>query len=58
VDEGRCIARDHLAAILTIGSMADLQRALTSAEGQASGADLGNFAQAGVDLPMFDSKEI
>jgi uncharacterized protein (TIGR02118 family) len=48
----------HLAAILTFGSMADLQKGLTSPEGGATAADLGNFAQAGVDLLMFESKEI
>ena len=32
--------------------------ALRSPEGQATAADLGNFAQAGVDLLLFESKEI
>ena len=31
--------------------------ALASAEGQATAADLANFAQAGVELLVFDSKE-
>ena len=48
----------HLAAILTFDSMADLQKGLTSPEGGATAADLANFAQAGVDLLMFESKEI
>ena len=48
----------HLAAILTFDSMSALQSALGSAEGKATAADLGNFAQAGVDLLLFDSKEI
>ena len=48
----------HLAAILTFDSMRDLQSALQSAAGQATAADLGNFAQAGVDLLMFESKDI
>ena len=48
----------HLAAILTFDSMADMQKGLTSPEGGETAADLGNFAQAGVDLLMFESKEI
>ena len=48
----------HLVAILAFDSMATLQQALGSPEGAATAADLGNFAQAGVDLLMFDSKEI
>ena len=48
----------HLAAILTFDSMSDLRGALRSAEGQATAADLGNFAQAGVELLLFESKEI
>lgn len=48
----------HLAAILTFDSMAAIQQALGSPEGQATAADLGNFASAGVDLLVFDSKEV
>ena len=48
----------HLAAILTFDSMAAMQQALTSPEGQATAADLANFAQAGVELLIFDSREI
>jgi uncharacterized protein (TIGR02118 family) len=48
----------HLAAILTFDSMADIQQALRSPEGDATAADLGNFAQAGVDLLVFDAKEV
>jgi uncharacterized protein (TIGR02118 family) len=48
----------HLAAILAFDSMGDLKAALGSDEGQATAADLGNFAQAGVDLLLFESKEI
>ena len=48
----------HLAAILTFDSVADLQKGLGSPEGAATAKDLGNFAQAGVDLLMFESKEI
>jgi uncharacterized protein (TIGR02118 family) len=48
----------HLVAILSFDSMAAIQAALTSPEGAATAGDLGNFAQAGVDLLMFDTKEI
>jgi uncharacterized protein (TIGR02118 family) len=48
----------HLAAILTFDSMADVQAALASPQGQAAAADLANFAGAGVELLMFESKEI
>jgi uncharacterized protein (TIGR02118 family) len=48
----------HLVAILDFASMAAIQAALTSSEGVATAADLGNFAQAGVDLLMFDTREV
>ena len=48
----------HLAAILSFDSMSALQQALGSSEGVAAAADLANFAQAGVDLLVFDSKII
>lgn len=48
----------HLAAILSFDSMAAIQQALGSPEGAATAADLGNFAQAGVDLLVFDTKEV
>ena len=48
----------HLVAILAFDSIAALQQALGSPEGAATARYLGNFAQAGVDLLMFDSKEI
>ena len=48
----------HLAAILSFDSLAAIQAALTSPEGVATAGDLGNFAQAGVDLLMFDTKEV
>ncbi|RZU02328.1 EthD family reductase [Rivibacter subsaxonicus] len=46
----------HLVAILEFDSMAAIQAALTSPQGAATAADLGNFAQAGVDLLMFDTQ--
>lgn len=45
----------HLTAILTFDSMADLQKALGSPEGQAAAGDLANFATGGADLLMFES---
>lgn len=48
----------HLVALLGFDSMAAVQQALDSPEGQATAADLGNFAQAGVELLMFDTKAI
>lgn len=48
----------HLAAILTFDSVAAIQQALGSPEGQATAADLGNFAHAGVELMVFDTKEV
>ena len=48
----------QLIAILTFDSMDAIRAALTSEEGQATVADLGNFAQAGADIKMFDTREV
>lgn len=48
----------HLAAILAFDSVAALQSSLASPAGQATAGDLANFAQAGVDLLVFDSESI
>lgn len=48
----------HLAAILSFDSAAALQQALNSPEGRATAGDLANFAQAGVELLVFDSKDV
>ena len=48
----------HLAAILSFDSSDALQRALGSIEGQAAAADLANFAQAGVELLIFECKDV
>lgn len=48
----------HLVALLEFDSMAAIQAALTSPQGAATAADLGNFATGGVDLLMFDTREI
>ena len=48
----------HLAAILSFDSADAMQHALGSPEGLAAAGDLANFAQAGVDLLVFDSKDV
>lgn len=48
----------HLIAVLSFDSMDAIQKALTSPAGAATAADLANFAQAGVELLMFDSKDV
>jgi uncharacterized protein (TIGR02118 family) len=48
----------HLVAVLEFDSLAALQTGLGSPEGQAAAGDLANFAQAGVELLMFDSKQV
>ena len=48
----------HLAAILHFDDMAAVQRAFASPEGQAAVADVGKFATGGVDIFMFDQKEV
>jgi uncharacterized protein (TIGR02118 family) len=48
----------HLVAVLTFDSMAAIQAALESPQGKATAGDLGNFAQAGVELLMFDTKKV
>ena len=45
----------HLVAALTFDSVAAIQAALGSPEGQATAADLGNFASGGVDLYLADT---
>jgi uncharacterized protein (TIGR02118 family) len=46
----------QLVAILTFDSGDALKRGLSSPEGQAAAGDLANFAQAGVELLMFETK--
>ena len=48
----------HLVALLSFDSMEAIQQALGSPEGQATAGDLANFAQAGVELLMFDTKTV
>lgn len=46
----------HLVAILEFDSADAIRAALGTPEGKAVAADLANFADAGVDLMIFDSK--
>jgi uncharacterized protein (TIGR02118 family) len=48
----------HLVATLTFDSMAAIQSAFASAEGQAAAADVPMFATGGADMLMFDSVEV
>lgn len=48
----------HLASILSFDSLAAIQQTLNSPEGQAAAGDLANFAQAGVELLVFESKDV
>jgi uncharacterized protein (TIGR02118 family) len=45
----------HLVATLHFDTVADIEAALTSPEGQATVADLANFADGGVEVMMFDT---
>jgi uncharacterized protein (TIGR02118 family) len=48
----------HLIAILNFDSLADLNAALASPEGQAAAADLSNFASGGATLLIYDIKAV
>ena len=48
----------HLIATLTFDSMAAIGAAFASKEGKATVADVANFAQAGVQTVMFDTREV
>jgi uncharacterized protein (TIGR02118 family) len=48
----------HLVATLEFGSIEALQVALTSPAGQATAADLANFASAGAELLVFATSEV
>ena len=47
----------HKVGILEFDSLADLQTGLGSPEGQATAADLANFAAAGVTILVFDAEQ-
>ena len=44
--------------VLEFASMAAIQAAMASSEGQATAADLGNFAGAGVDIMIGDTRMV
>lgn len=48
----------HLVALLEFDSAEAIQKAVASPEGQATTGDLGNFADGGVDLMVFDTKSV
>src|SRR5512136_288177 len=48
----------HLVAILQFDSIADVNAALASPEGQAAAADLPNFASGGASLLIYDDKTV
>lgn len=48
----------YLVATLTFDSMADVQAAFASPEGQAAAGDIGNFADAGADILFFDTTQV
>jgi len=48
----------HLVATLTFDSLADIQQAFGSPEGQAAMADVQKFATAGVEMNFFESTEL
>jgi uncharacterized protein (TIGR02118 family) len=48
----------YLVAILDFDSMADVNAALASPEGQAAAADLPNFASGGATLLIYDSQTV
>ncbi|TWG94952.1 uncharacterized protein (TIGR02118 family) [Mesorhizobium sp. J18] len=48
----------YLVATLHFDSMADIQDALASPEGQAAAGDLANFADGGVALYFFETEDV
>ncbi len=48
----------HLIATLAFDDPAAIQAAFASPQGQATVADLGNFADGGVDVHVFDTKMV
>jgi uncharacterized protein (TIGR02118 family) len=48
----------HLVATLHFDSFEALQAGMSSPEGKAAGGDLANFADGGVDLYLFDTKDV
>jgi uncharacterized protein (TIGR02118 family) len=48
----------HLVAILRFDNLAAIQNAFGSAEGQAAVADVQTFATGGVDILMFNTRQV
>jgi uncharacterized protein (TIGR02118 family) len=48
----------HLVANLHFDDIAAVHNAFASAEGQAAGADLPNFATGGADILLVDTREV
>ena len=48
----------HLVATLHFDGVAAIQAALASPEGQATAGDLGNFADGGVELLIFETRDV
>jgi uncharacterized protein (TIGR02118 family) len=48
----------HLVAVLHFDNLAAVQAGMGSAEGQAAVADVQNFATGGVDIFMFDTRQV
>ena len=48
----------HLIATLTFDSVADIQNAFASPQGQAAVADVQKFATGGVEMNFFESGEV
>lgn len=48
----------HLVAVLTFDTLAALQAALGSPEGQAAAGDVAKFASGGADIVFYDTREV
>lgn len=48
----------HMIATLTFDSLADIQAAFASPEGQVAVADVPKFATGGVEMNFFDTREL
>jgi uncharacterized protein (TIGR02118 family) len=48
----------YLVAALHFDNLAAIQQGFASPEGQAAGADVGTFATGGVDMLMFDNRDV
>lgn len=48
----------HLVATLYFDDRAAVEAAFTSPQGKAAAADLGNFADGGVEMVFFDTSEV